>query len=247
MKKIIYIIILVTTYIIFFGTIAEAQNSIDQQQKSLEVIADFAERICKDIPLEGKEGKLELSGRAKVELKGILKKLADLGLEGSAKYEESEYEGLLRSDLVQALQDSTSCKLKIIDMLTDKLIPATSNSIYTPFIPNPPSMLKTHWDKKKGFLITWADNSVNELGFNIYRKYESYESRFGMFPPLTGKPPGYKFIRTIPANKTEYFDSEIYYFDYGDRIFYKVSSYNESGESEKMETGLATARDIIIE
>jgi len=51
---------------------AVAQQTLEQQQKALEVISNFAERLCKDLPLEREQQKVELSGDAKAQLAGVL-------------------------------------------------------------------------------------------------------------------------------------------------------------------------------
>ncbi len=94
----------------------------DKDLQALNVIADFADRICKDIPLKGKASNLELSGDAKAELKGLLKKVADLGIKGAVKYQDLEYEGLLQEDLVSAISKSSDCKLEVWKDLKGKIL-----------------------------------------------------------------------------------------------------------------------------
>jgi len=237
--------LIVACSLMFSVTTVGAQHSLEQEQKALNMIADFADRICKDVPLQGKGNKLELTGKAKAELRGIVKEFADLGLEGAAKYEESKYEGLLQSDLSKALQDSSNCKLKVFDSLKDKLLSPKATVVL--FKPNSPSGLRINWEEGKGIRIAWTDNSINELGFNIYRKYESASTLSETLPPLTGKAKGYEFIRTVPANTTKYFDRELYFFERGDRVTYQITSYNETGESEKIELQLVVPKEIVIE
>ena len=50
-------------------------SSLEEQKESLKIIADFAERLCNDIPLKGQGSNLELTGKAKAELNWILKRL----------------------------------------------------------------------------------------------------------------------------------------------------------------------------
>jgi len=94
-------------------------TSLEENEKALNTIASFSDRLCKDIPLEGSGDNLGLSGSAKAELKGIVKKLIDLGVEGAIKYQTTEYEGLLQKDLVNAIQAETNCRLQIWRDLKD--------------------------------------------------------------------------------------------------------------------------------
>ena len=59
--------------------------SLEENEKALTMIADFADRLCKDIPLQEHGDNLELTGSAKAELNGIIKRLANLCLDGAIK------------------------------------------------------------------------------------------------------------------------------------------------------------------
>jgi hypothetical protein len=61
-------------------------NSLETQEKALHVIADFADRLCTKIPQTGGASNLGLTGEAKAQLSELIKKIADLGIEGAAKY-----------------------------------------------------------------------------------------------------------------------------------------------------------------
>jgi hypothetical protein len=63
---------------------ANAQ-SVKPDKQSLDMIADFAERICSEVPLDGNSSNLELSGSAESKLNGLLKHLGSLGVEEAAK------------------------------------------------------------------------------------------------------------------------------------------------------------------
>src|SRR5664280_2833436 len=78
-------------------------DELDTKKKALEIISDHANRICYSIPIHGGSNKVEISGEAKAELPIVIKKLADLGLKGAAKYESAEYQGVLQSDLAKTI------------------------------------------------------------------------------------------------------------------------------------------------
>jgi hypothetical protein len=99
-----------------------------QQQKALNVIADFADRLCKSPPLQGQQTSLELSGTAKAELNEVVRKIVDLGIEGAAKYTNSEWNGFLQKDLAAIVKDSANCRLEVWRDLKDKLVPKTTES-----------------------------------------------------------------------------------------------------------------------
>lgn len=100
----------------------EAANDLAEKKEALDVIEDFAVKVCKDIPLIGDEKEYELSGEASAELNGLIKKLVNLGIKGTAKYKKSKYEGVLREDLVKALKNSADCKLEVFRELKSQLL-----------------------------------------------------------------------------------------------------------------------------
>lgn len=108
-----------------------SQYTVDAQtlkpdKQSLDMIADFAERICSEIPLEGASSNLDLSGSGEAKLTGLLKNMAALGIEGAAKYEQKQFKGFLQKDLRAAIQDSNLCRLKVAETLISRLLSATA-------------------------------------------------------------------------------------------------------------------------
>lgn len=98
-------------------------SDLKEQKEALDMIAEFADRLCKTIPLEeGRAGGLELSGSAKVELNKLIKKIVDLGIEGAAKYKSEEWQGVLQKDLPGLLKDNIDCKIEVWKDLKDKLM-----------------------------------------------------------------------------------------------------------------------------
>ncbi|MGX9727698.1 MAG: hypothetical protein ACTFAK_10390 [Candidatus Electronema sp. VV] len=63
------------------------------------MIANFPDRICSNIRLEGSGSAVELNGEAKAELKGLFKKFANLGIGGTGKYKETAWSGVLQKDI----------------------------------------------------------------------------------------------------------------------------------------------------
>lgn len=63
-------------------------QAAEAEKEFLETIGDFAERICPKVPLEGSLSTVDLSGTAKAELNGLPKKMAGIGIQGAAKYQE---------------------------------------------------------------------------------------------------------------------------------------------------------------
>lgn len=111
-------------FLLLFGVNGLAYASeLEEQRKALDMIAEFAERLCTTVPLEeGRTGNLELSGSAKVELNKLIRKIVDLGIEGAAKYKTEEWQGVLQKDLPRLLKDNIECKIEVWKDLKDKLV-----------------------------------------------------------------------------------------------------------------------------
>lgn len=82
-------------------------------REALDTIASFADRLCQTIPIDGASSGLELSGRAKADLAGLVKKIADFGIEGAAKYNNDYYQNVLQKDLAETLKQSRDCRLQV--------------------------------------------------------------------------------------------------------------------------------------
>ncbi|MBP3141933.1 hypothetical protein ACTFQF_12485 [Aliivibrio fischeri] len=95
---------------------------LDKQKEALNLIVITAKELCENVPLSGGTEGVQLTGEAKAKVSGIVKKLADLGLEGAVKYESNEYEGVLQEDLAVIVNKSANCKMDVWKDLQDKLV-----------------------------------------------------------------------------------------------------------------------------
>lgn len=105
-----------------FSPAAVFAADLDREKKALDIIAEFAEKLCSKIPIVGSSQSRDMNANFKAELKGVVKKIADLGFKAAAQYSDSKYEGLLQSDLTAAIKSNTDCRLQIWHDLKDKLI-----------------------------------------------------------------------------------------------------------------------------
>lgn len=104
---------------------------LDKQKEALNLIVTTAKELCDNVPLSGGTEGVQLTGEAKAKVSGIVKKLADLGLEGAVKYKSNEYEGVLQEDLAAIVNKSANCKMDVWRDLQDKLVlpPEQSSSM----------------------------------------------------------------------------------------------------------------------
>lgn len=127
-----FAVLLVAVVLLLLHRYAYGAASLEEQKRALDIINDFAEHMCKNIPLSGSENNLDLTGDGKLELNKLISKLASLKIEAAAKYKDEKYQGVLQKDLVEALKKSTDCKLEIWRDLKDKLIPKLDASLSKP-------------------------------------------------------------------------------------------------------------------
>lgn len=97
-------------------------QSLQDQQEALDIISNFADKLCKEVPLSGKQSTLTIEGEATMELNGMVKRFADLGFEGAVKYNSEEYAGILRTDLAKVIELNKECRITIWNDLNNKLV-----------------------------------------------------------------------------------------------------------------------------
>jgi hypothetical protein len=114
-------IILVITAIPSTPNIARAET-LDAQQKALNLITDTAHKICNDVSTSGEANSSEVKGNVTAQLRDLAAKLADIGVSGTGSITSEQYESVLRSDLAATLKDNAACKLKVFDTLQNKLL-----------------------------------------------------------------------------------------------------------------------------
>lgn len=95
---------------------------LDTHERALEIISVFADKFCKTVPLQGEMENIQLSAQGKAELNKLLKKIADLGFQGAAEYQKSEYAGVLQKDIATLLKNNMECRATVWRDLKDKLL-----------------------------------------------------------------------------------------------------------------------------
>lgn len=123
-KKMVYICTILA--LIFIPSRMVDGANFEAQKEALKEIADFADRICIEYTMEGHNERMELSGKAKVELNNLLKKIADMGIEGAGKYQTETWQGVIQKDLKDLLNNAQNCRLEVWRDLKDKLLAANS-------------------------------------------------------------------------------------------------------------------------
>jgi len=90
-----------------------ADDNFQKQAEALNIIAEFANRICGEYKDIGSSESVDISGEITTEINGLLKKLAALGISGTAAYYDKAYQGVLQEDLIDLLKNQMHCKENI--------------------------------------------------------------------------------------------------------------------------------------
>lgn len=199
-------------------------QDLSSQKEALKMIEDFAEKICKSAPIEGQSTNVQLTGAAKAELSGLLKKVADLSVEGVGKYDSDKYQGVLQKDLATTIKDAQNCKLEIWKDLKDKLVivekPQPSEKL-APATPVASYTLVGTWEYDGRLFVVVADpkqNGVFELEQIMPRKEDDTmwqanlkgrDVEIDMFYVPSGSRAGHMDLKlSIDGNRMDGFDSD---------------------------------------
>jgi hypothetical protein len=104
-----------------------AADPLERHRAALQIISEFADRFCKEIRLQTSSERIEASGEAKAQVSNLIKRLADLGIDGSVKYLSETAQGPLREQLMEMTRDNTQCRLRIWNDLKGTILDASSN------------------------------------------------------------------------------------------------------------------------
>jgi len=102
---------------------ALGQQSMKAHREALGLLREYTDVLCTKVSSGGGQIERTFDAKASVKLNNVLKKLVDLGLEGGAKYQDTRYNGVLRKDLAAAIQESNRCRLAVLELFADRLLP----------------------------------------------------------------------------------------------------------------------------
>jgi hypothetical protein len=145
-------------FIVIGATSSSQAETKNATSEALRLIRETADGICVDVAQSGKQSHVEISGDISAKVSGLAQKLADLGISGGGKFEEKQYEGLLREQLGDALKDVRNCKANVFMTLVDRMIPKEP-----PPIPRDPDGLYQYGEKVaegQGAVINQANGII---------------------------------------------------------------------------------------
>jgi hypothetical protein len=194
--------VLLAPFVLLSVDVTRAADNLEKQTKALDIIADFANRLCETVPQTGTSGNVELSGKAKAELNELLKKVANLGIEGAAKYQALEWKGVLQQELAEQLNRSRSCKLEVFKDLKDRLLSVgPSRPEPEPTAPAPPPAAASSPLPLLGYIPSLGAQ-VTSLNF-----FEGPNNTSPGVPPRRQR----KYAQRFSKNISNYYSSNIYW------------------------------------
>jgi hypothetical protein len=129
-----------------FGAISVSSDAYaqgaDSTEKKLNLLADFAEKICGDIPLYSDEKTGTASVKADAEFDKLLKKLANIGVRASASGSIATFHGVMQKDKFAAIHDNLECRQKMVDDLLTDVFPPQAAPTPPPTHHRPPVLYK---------------------------------------------------------------------------------------------------------
>lgn len=108
-----------TLYLMFSPS---SPKTVSKSRDALDDIQEFVGSICQSTTDSGASETIDRSGAVSLKLSGLLNKLANIGIEGAAEYQKSDYKGVLQKDLAAVLSKDSDCKKDLSKMLIEKLI-----------------------------------------------------------------------------------------------------------------------------
>lgn len=111
--------------VVFFSlsSMAMAMSSLDETARALKIIEGFANHMCTEVRTEGRRKERNVAATANAEIKGFLRKLAEVGVQVTVQENAEEYVGFLQSDLIAASAERNRCVQTYFNSLVERLLP----------------------------------------------------------------------------------------------------------------------------
>lgn len=103
----------------------ETAGTLSQQRIALDMITDTAAELCETVDPIGPiyDKNIELSATVNAKLNNLIKNLFDVGVGLDADYKSKESQGVLQQDLAPLLEKGLACRLEVLKLLQDRLLP----------------------------------------------------------------------------------------------------------------------------
>lgn len=91
--------------------------------EALALMTDTADEMCGEILQSGESEALSGSGKASASLRGLLGRLAELGLEGDLDVNAQQYSNVLRDQLAGELANARDCRVRLMERFFEDILP----------------------------------------------------------------------------------------------------------------------------
>lgn len=108
--------------IVLSGEIVSAQD-FEKQKQALAEIRQNADAICDRVEHSGASSESQISGEVGAQLPNIASRLLGLGIQGAAKLNNQNYQGVARDQLAYAITHTEDCRKGVFDKLLGILLP----------------------------------------------------------------------------------------------------------------------------
>lgn len=110
--------------LVFSANFVSAQSSLKDVKDSLDLIADYVDRMCEKIPLTTTRQNISLTAEGKADFSKFLKGLADLNVGSAGSFtEETLTAGVSQSDLATLLKNKHVCRKYWFDKIENRVFP----------------------------------------------------------------------------------------------------------------------------
>lgn len=115
--KLILVVLLLVSASLHAQTASQAQF-----RQELEIVGDFALRLCASPELRNSAVSGATSAEAKAAVTGLLKKLSEINLDVKAELRSTSTSGLLPGQFIDAFRSSLDCRQKMVETLTPLIL-----------------------------------------------------------------------------------------------------------------------------
>lgn len=85
----------------------------ERNQKAKDLIFEATDEICGELLHSGSKQEIEIAGSAEAHLNTLLKMLAEIGIQGDARFNSKDYINVKRDELARELKSNRECRLEI--------------------------------------------------------------------------------------------------------------------------------------
>jgi hypothetical protein len=113
---------MVPVYVATAASCDVSAQPLESQQQVLNTITTAADRICNVIKIGSTAESVKGTDETKAEVRGLIKQLADLGINVQGQYSVESYTGVLQAELAKTLKNRADCRPQALDKLVDCLL-----------------------------------------------------------------------------------------------------------------------------